>query len=395
MRLIPSLFVIFFTSLATSAPAEQLLVGYSKNVVEDVATQQMSAAGYRVVEHLPFFNIYLIEPLAENGMALSMGELREMPGVAAVDRNIHRKWIDVIPHSLPTGTSKNRFQEQETEVPWGVAKVNAPDAWPSNQGTGIKVAVIDTGIDKDHPDLMPNLKGGYNAFEQNDNWEDDHSHGTHVAGTIGAVLNNAQVVGVAPNVELYAVKVLNKDGGGDLFSIMRGMQWVAQNGMHIGNMSLGSPQENMLFKFAVDQAANAGVIIIAAAGNDGKAVNWPAAYPNTIAVSAMCPDTAVNNEKLCTDGGKKIANFSSRGPEIEFITPGVLVPSTIIGGEVQAYSGTSMACPHLAGLAALAMARGAQGIDGVRKMLKSVAVSIPGLSASEQGAGMPNANQLR
>lgn len=386
MRLIPSILIFF---LATSAYAEQLLVGYNRDFVKSFATQQMETAGYHVVEHLPFFNIYLVEPPAEQNISFSIGELREMPGVTAVDVNTHRQWIDAIPQQPIT----NGLQDEE--VPWGVAKVNAPDVWSSNKGAGVKVAIIDTGIDKDHPDLVANLRGGYNALEQNDNWDDDHSHGTHVAGTIGAVLNNAQVVGVAPNVELYGVKVLTKDGRGDLFGIIRGMQWVAQNGMQIGNMSLGTPQENAIFKYAIDQAANAGVIIVAAAGNDGKAVNWPAAYPNTIAVSAMCPDTPVNNEKLCTDGGKKIANFSSRGPEVEFITPGVLVPSTIIGGKVKAYSGTSMACPHLTGLAALAMARGARGIDGVREMLRSVSISIPGLSASEQGAGMPNAAELR
>lgn len=388
VKLVLSAIVSLLVCTQSFASAEQLLVGYDKSTQANLATQQMESAGYQVIDHLSFFNIYLVEAPKGKSITSSLIELRSMPGVAAADKNIYRKWIDAQP-------SAKALKKENKEVPWGVAKVNAPSAWPSNKGSGIKVAVIDTGIDKDHPDLVANLRGGYNAIEQNENWDDDHSHGTHVAGTIGAVLNEAQVVGVAPHVELYGVKVLTKDGGGDLFGIIRGMQWVAENGMQIGNMSLGAPQDNFLFKFAIDQAANAGVIIVAAAGNDGKAVNWPAAYPNTIAVSAMCPDTPVNNEKLCTDGGKKIANFSSRGPQIEFITPGVLIPSTVIGGEVKAYSGTSMACPHLAGLAALAMAKGARGIDGVRSMLKSASVKIPGLSDSEQGAGMPNADNLR
>lgn len=287
---------------------------------------------------------------------------------------------------LPAGIGKSQ------EVQWGVRSVNAPAAWPKTKARGVKIGIVDTGIDPGHPDLAARVKGGHNALDKEQPWVDDHSHGTHVAGITAATLNGAGVVGVAPEADLYAIKVLSKDGSGSLFSIIGGIMWCVENGMQVVNMSLGAPQGNFLFEYAVNALANADIPLIAAAGNDGKDVNYPAKYPSAIAVSAMCPPEGDENPKLCD--GKAIAAFSSRGAEIEFIAPGVKIPSSVINGEVKAYSGTSMASPHVAGLAALAVANGAKGVAGVRAALKGAAAKLPGLTASEQGAGLVDAGKF-
>jgi len=263
--------------------------------------------------------------------------------------------------------------------------VNAPAAWPTNQGAGVKIAIVDTGIDPQHPELAGRIAGGYNAVDKQAPWADDHFHGTHVAGIAAAALDGKGVVGVAPAASLYAVKVLTKDGSGSLFSIMGGLAWCAQNGMQVINMSLGAPQEIPFLEYALQFAYNAGATIVAAAGNDGKAVNYPAAYKEAIAVSAL-------------DQEDKIASFSSRGPQVAFIAPGVKVPSSVPLGHdpsgVKAYSGTSMATPHVAGLSALAVARGSSGPEAVRAALKAAAEKVPGLGSQEQGDGVVNAARL-
>jgi subtilisin len=150
--------------------------------------------------------------------------------------------------------------------------------------------------------------------------------------------------------------------------------------MQVANLSLGSPMGSVFMRLAVDYAASRGVAVICAAGNSGGSVGYPAAYESAIAVAA-------------SDSQDKIASFSSRGREVDLIAPGVGVQSTIPGGGYDSYNGTSMATPHVAGLAALAVARGARGPAGVRAALTRAASSI-GLSPKEQGKGLVDAARL-
>jgi len=281
----------------------------------------------------------------------------------------------------------------KSEIQWGVKRHNAPEAWKKTRGKGVKVAVVDTGIDGGHYEFAGRIKGGHNAIDETQPWTDDHSHGTHVAGIIAAAMDGQGVVGVAPEAELYGVKVLSADGSGSLFSIIGGIMWCIDNKMDVVNMSLGSPQGNVMFEFAVKRMEIADIPLIAAAGNDGGPVGFPAAYSGAIAISAMCPKGGAEDARLCT-GDNPIATFSSRGPEIEFIAPGVLIPSTVLGQEIKAYSGTSMASPHVAGLAALAVANGNHGAKAVRRALIRSARRIKGLDRSEQGYGLINAADL-
>jgi len=305
-------------------------------------------------------------------------------------------------HPIDPASPKPPQSQANGQLPWGIARVNAPAAWGANMGAGVKVAIIDTGIDYNHPALRDNVKGGVNMVNQHgmlwwvfhkkpskaEDYMDDQGHGSHVAGTIaaafgeGAGVDKSGVVGVAPRASLYGVKVLDAQGGGNYSDIIAGIEWAVKNHMQVANMSLGAPKGSKALQRAVAAAKKAGLVIMAAAGNDsGGAVSYPAAYPETIAVSASNDQDA-------------FAYFSSQGPEVNFIAPGQDILSVKLGGGYIVHSGTSMATPHMAGLAALAIANGAKGFDGVKQALSRAATQLPGLTADQQGRGLIDAGKL-
>ncbi|MBI3671577.1 S8 family peptidase [Candidatus Azambacteria bacterium] len=271
------------------------------------------------------------------------GDLANDPNILRVDNDIlisindkkNKKNKPVVPPAPPV---------QPTQIlPWGIDKVDAELSWSKSTGSGVKVAVLDTGIDLTHPDLAANIKGGFNTINPASSANDDNGHGTHVAGIIGALNNSIGVVGVAPNVSLYAVKALDKNGSGYLSDVIEGLDWAIANNMNIVNMSLGTNYDIPSFYDAIARASNAGIVLVAAAGNDGGAVDYPAAYPGVMAVSA-------------TDSSDAVTYWSSRGPEISLAAPGLNILSTWKGGGYATVSGTSMSSPHVAGSAADLMA---------------------------------------
>jgi subtilisin len=273
---------------------------------------------------------------------------------------------------------------------WGVWRIFADVAHDSgNKGTGIQVAVLDTGIDYTHPDLAGNFKGGYDfVFEDDDPYDDNpRSHGTHVAGVIAAEDNAAGVIGVAPEAYIYAVKVLDGGGSGYLSWIISGIEWAVDNEMDIINLSLEGPNITPLQE-ACDTAYDAGVLLVAAAGNRGLTVRFPAAYESVVAVTA-------------TDSLDAKA-FSPSGPEVELAAPGVDILSTIAGGGYDFLSGTSQAAPHVAGTAALLFATiDDLNYDGVidnldvRQALQMTAIDLGEVAGRDDdfGYGLVNASE--
>lgn len=255
-------------------------------------------------------------------------------------------------------------------VPWGVSRVNADDVWTSgNTGAGVKVAVIDTGIGYNHPDLAANYKGGYDYVNDDNDPMDDEGHGTHVSGILAAADNNGNVVGVAPGASLYGVKVLDSRGSGYYSDIIAGIQWAVTNGMNIASMSLGGTVGSKSLQKACDAAYKAEVLLVAAAGNSGRAngkgdtVLYPAKYASVIAVAA-------------SDSSNLRASWSSTGSAVELTAPGVGIPSDRLGGGTISYSGTSMACPHVSGCAALVIASGVTTAADIRSRLDSTATDL-------------------
>jgi subtilisin len=265
--------------------------------------------------------------------------LRKDPNVASVED-------DGLMYALAMGydTGALLFENQPTvqaeTVPAGINRIKAPLAWDVTRGKGVKVAVLDTGIDFNHPDLASNYRGGVSFVPDETSPMDYNRHGTHCAGIIAAALNGGGVVGVAPAAYLYAVKVLPRSGSGNWSWLIAGLDWCINNGTHIASMSLGGAAPTAVGTMC-DLAFARGVLLVAAAGNSAGPVEHPAKYASVIAVSAI-------------DVADQLASFSCRGPEVELCAPGVDVLSTVPGGGYAGLSGTSMACPHVSGAAALA-----------------------------------------
>ncbi|GAA0199416.1 S8 family serine peptidase [Haladaptatus pallidirubidus] len=279
-------------------------------------------------------------------------------------------------------------------LPWGVDRVDAEVAHSNGDlGSGADVAIIDTGIDDDHPDLQDHLGSGEafvscgsggltgsctfygNSNSCNVSWSDDNDHGTHCAGIAAGDDNTEGVVGVAPDVTLHAVKVLDCDGSGSFSDIAAGVEYVADQGWDVASMSLGGSSGSSALRDAIQYAYDNGVSIVAAAGNDGQCtdcVGYPAAYPETIAVAS-------SND---SDGQ---SSFSSQGPEVDIIAPGTDIYSTVPSG-YDTFSGTSMACPHVAGAVGQLIAQGYSARDAESQIL-STAEDI-GLPENEQGQGL-------
>ncbi|WP_050179740.1 S8 family peptidase [Domibacillus robiginosus] len=227
---------------------------------------------------------------------------------------------------------------------WGIGATNVPASWNAGfTGKGVKIAVVDTGVAA-HSDLA--VAGGASFVSYTTSYEDDNGHGTHVAGIIGAKHNGFGTKGVAPDAEVYAVKSLERSGSGSLSSILAGVDWAITNKMDIINLSLGTQVNSAAFQSMVDKAYAKGILVVAAAGNDGSAsgtddtVDYPARYDSTIAVGAV-------------DSSLKRASFSSTGQAVDIAAPGQSILSTYLNNGYARMSGTSMATPYVSGELAL------------------------------------------
>lgn len=281
-------------------------------------------AGGQTIKRLP-----LVNGRSARGSEAMAAVLRTSILVKRVEKDVIRK-----------ATAKTA---QGQSLPWGVDRIDADLAWNKATGEGVKVAVLDTGISRSHPDLKDNIKGGYNAIDPTKVPEDQNGHGSHVAGIIAAFNNSFGVVGVAPKASLYAVQVLGASGWGYCSDIIEGLTWIINNHMQVANMSYGGSEPCSGEIDALDSAYNAGITLVAAAGNNsGGEVDWPAKHDKVIAV------TAINSQGA-------FASFSSKGTEVDLTAPGVSIPSTYKKGGYQTLSGTSMAAPHVSGVAALVL----------------------------------------
>jgi serine protease len=273
---------------------------------------------------------------------------------------------------------------------WNLNSIKVESAWDDTKGKGVTVAVIDTGISP-VPDLNEaNFVEGYDFVNDKADAKDDNGHGTHVAGTIAqATNNNYGVAGIAYEANLMPLKVLSAGGGGTTADIAEAIRFAADNKADVINMSLGGGGESQIMQEAIDYAHSKGVVVIAAAGNSGRnAAEYPARYPHVIGVSALAPSgtkAPYSNYgagvDLAAPGGAKEGNDPAGG-----ILQNTISPQT---GEpiFASFQGTSMAAPHVAGVAALVRATGVTDPDQVEEILKQSASIVQDDTLNHYGAG--------
>ncbi|MGG6449479.1 S8 family peptidase [Pseudobacillus badius] len=226
---------------------------------------------------------------------------------------------------------------------WNLPIIQAEAGWDITTGDEhIIIAVIDTGVDLDHPDLSGRLTNGYNVLENNDFPDEDSGHGIHVSGIIASETNNQEgIAGITWYNKIMPIKAMGAEGYGTTFDIAKGIIWAVDHGANVINRSLGNYQPSSLLKEAIDYAYNKNVVMISAAGNENTIQpSYPAAYPEVLSVSAV-------------DNTGRRASFSNYGDYIDVSAPGVQITSTYFNQQYAALSGTSMASPHVAGLAGL------------------------------------------
>ena len=261
-----------------------------------------------------------------------------------------------------------RALDAELDNTWGVKQIGGGTVHDSgNKGTAVKVCILDTGMQLSHPDLSANYKGGYDFVNNDADPSDDNGHGTHTAGTVAAAMNGAGVRGAAPQADLYIYKILSASGSGYGSSIISALQACVAVGGQVTNNSYGASGDlGSTVHAAFDNAKAAGVVNVASAGNSGAGANtvgYPGQYSSVIAVAA-------------TDSANNWAGFSSTGPAVAVAAPGVSILSTYPGGAYAYMSGTSMASPHVAGVAALVISCGISSPDSVKTRLTSTALDL-------------------
>jgi subtilisin family serine protease len=310
----------------------------------------LAAKGLVIAGEIPSLDIKrLAVPLGQELMWVE--ELRDDPGLAFVEPNYLARVAETIPDDP-------HYTEQ-----WGLLRIRAPEAWDLTTGDDLTIAVIDTGVDLDHPDLVGKLWTNAGEIPDNDldddgngyvddshGWDfvnadaepqDDHWHGTHVAGIAAADTDNGQgVAGVSWGARIMPLKVLDASGEGNYADVASAITYAADNGARILNLSLGGEDYSAALAEAVGYARERDCLLAAAAGNDNGAVLYPAANDGVLAVVA-------------TTRWDKRWYGSNYGPEVDVAAPGADIYSTTLHDAYSSASGTSTATPHVSGLAAL------------------------------------------
>jgi subtilisin family serine protease len=389
---------------ATVDPARKIVIFVDGTTL---AAQQLivTLLGGKIIHVLSLINALAVR-LPLGGLTTILQSLLSNPNVVGI-------YEDSVGILVPYTLLSTVYAVPE-DFGWGQYHIGIPTVYNHGkglQGSGVTVAVLDTGIDLNHPDLRWNIGGGFNAISEGKSSDDDNGHGTHIAGIIAASANGWGIIGTASQAKLMAVKVLDATGSGYLSDFVYGLQWVRNQGIRALNMSLSFAEDSVPLQRAIRRLYQAGAIMVAAAGNCGQAggsvdesgggddgegpscdpsqnntVLYPATYPEVIAVAA-------------TDNDNHITDYSRSGPEVAVAAPGGAkaserILSTAPGGGYALGSGTSQAAAHASGVVALAL-QSQPGLPfyWVVELLQSTAMDL-GYPPERQGTGLIDAPKM-
>jgi len=334
----------------------QVLVKFRTETPQQDRTQALGDHDLPLLEELPDLHVQRVSA-PEGQEHLVVEALQQDPRVEYAE-------LDYVVHATIVPDDPDLYLQ------WGLSKIQAPTAWDETTGSSdLVIAIVDTGVDLNHPDLNDKIVPGWDFVNDDNSPQDDHGHGTHVAGIAAAETNNARgVAGVSWGARIMPIKVLRYDGDGYYSDVAQGVLYACNHGAKVINLSLGGTNPSSTLKDALEQAYQDGCIIVAAAGNSGQnEVDYPARYPETIAVAA-------------TDQTDTRAAFSDYGPQIEVAAPGVDIYSTLWTPSSHTYGwklGTSMSTPHVSGLAALLLSLCPQLTNTeVRSVIRSTAQDL-------------------
>jgi subtilisin family serine protease len=399
-----SLILVVGGAFAAEPDDPRKIVMFLDGVPLDVQKLLVTLTGSTVVHVLSLINALAIQ-LPPGGIDDILESLLDNPAV-----------LGVFDDPIGSIVSSTLLAEAYTGegFDWGLARIGVPEAQSTEgvTGSGVTVAVLDTGIDSSHPDLSGKVVSGFNALPGGGSYKDNHGHGTHMAGIIAAAVNSKGIIGAAPKATLSAVKVLDKDARGRVSDLINGLQWAQKKGIRVANLSLGFSEENIPLERAIERLYQKGMIMVAAAGNcnngdgggdeggDGgdegegptgcnssqTSIKYPAAYFGVIAVAA-------------TDHNDQVAYYSLSGPEVVVAAPGgkktgEQVLSTARGGGYALGSGTSQATAHVSGAVALALQRNPKlNFEQTRDLIEATAEHL-GYPATQQGAGLIDVQRM-
>lgn len=307
----------------------QIIVKFHEDISEDQLNAYLTDINGQVIKR--FDSIYTFESDGKTTVDL-IQYFAPLDNVVYAEPN----YLMMQNETAPNDIYYQRYQ-------WNLPLIETEAGWQITQGNeAVKIAVVDTGVDLEHPDLVKRLTTGYNALSDTTDADDDNGHGTHVAGIIASEVNNHEgIAGLTWFNPIIPVKVMGEEGYGSTFDIAKGIIWATNQGAEVINLSLGNYQHSDMLKDAIDYAFKRDVVLIAASGNDNTSQpSFPAAYPQVLSVAAV-------------DYYGDRANFSNYGDYIDVSAPGVQIASTYFNKQYAALSGTSMAAPHVSALAGL------------------------------------------
>jgi thermitase len=339
--------------------AGELLVAYEPGTSDEAEEMVVRQSGALTLKDLPG-EVRLVsfpairreasEAARERALARALGYLAHRAGVVAADYNYLRE-----PFFMPN--------DPKLANQWGLASTRFGGAWNDAKGAGANVAIVDSGVYSEHPDIG-RIVAQRDFVEGDAVADDDYGHGTHVTGIAGALTDNGKgVAGGCFGCGLIIGKVMGFGGFTTDSRIVEGIDWSVNQGADVVNLSLGGPADSSVLRRAVNRAHGQGAVLVAAAGNDGASgPRYPAAYSKVIAVSAISTED-------------RLASFSGRGRWVDLAAPGTDIISTSNSGGYDRQSGTSMAAPFVSGLAGLLASQG-MSADSVRQGMQATAEDL-------------------